>query len=248
MQQEALRTVGHDEIRFLVATDVHLGHKEMHPIRKNDSYEGMEEVFENAATHEVDFLLLGGDLFDEVNPSKECYFRCMNIFGDNVFGKKQGNLEVSLNGEPYRCNFTSKKVNVSLPVFTIHGNHDYPNNEFGKISICDLLHESNYLNYFGKQLSLHKIVIRPLLITKSNCKTKIALYGLGYIKDPILNDLFESGKAEFEKPRGDLKEYFVVFVFHQNRYKKKIKTGVPLSSSFRQEYIPEWVNLTIWGH
>lgn len=26
------------EIRFLVATDVHLGHKEKHPIRRDDSY------------------------------------------------------------------------------------------------------------------------------------------------------------------------------------------------------------------
>ena len=27
-----------DSIRFLVATDIHLGHKENHPVRKNDSF------------------------------------------------------------------------------------------------------------------------------------------------------------------------------------------------------------------
>jgi double-strand break repair protein MRE11 len=59
-----------DGIRFLVATDVHLGHREKHPVRHNDSYEGLEEVIEHAKAQKVDFLLLGGDLFDEVNPSK----------------------------------------------------------------------------------------------------------------------------------------------------------------------------------
>jgi double-strand break repair protein MRE11 len=59
-----------EEIRFLVATDVHLGHKEKHSVRRNDSFEGFEEVLEKAKQQEVDFVLLGGDLFDEVNPSK----------------------------------------------------------------------------------------------------------------------------------------------------------------------------------
>lgn len=57
-------------IRFLVATDVHLGHQEKHPIRGGDSYEGFQEVIDQAKSNNVDFLLLGGDLFDEVNPSK----------------------------------------------------------------------------------------------------------------------------------------------------------------------------------
>ena len=57
-------------IRFIVATDVHLGHKEKHAVRNNDSFEAFKEVFANAKTEKVDFVLLGGDLFDEVNPSQ----------------------------------------------------------------------------------------------------------------------------------------------------------------------------------
>ena len=56
-------------LTFLVATDVHLGHKEKHPVRNNDSFEAFEEVLQMAKKKKVDFLLLGGDLFDEVNPS-----------------------------------------------------------------------------------------------------------------------------------------------------------------------------------
>ena len=58
------------EIRFLVATDVHLGHKEKHPVRKDDSFDAFQELLQKAKQQDVDFLLLGGDLFDEVNPSK----------------------------------------------------------------------------------------------------------------------------------------------------------------------------------
>lgn len=88
-----------NEIRFLVATDVHLGHKEKHPVRREDSFEGFKEVIETANKHQVDFLLLGGDLFDEVNPSKECFFRCLNILKSNVFGhEREVKIEVTLNG------------------------------------------------------------------------------------------------------------------------------------------------------
>ena len=71
---------------------------------------------------------------------------------------------------------------------------------------------------------------------------------MGYIKDPIINDLFAEDKAKFEKPPGELKEYTTIFVLHQNRFKKKGKVGVPLMSAFSPKNIPEWINLTLWGH
>jgi len=52
----------------------------------------------------------------------------------------------------------------------------------------------------------------------------------------------------FEPPIGNLKEYITIFVMHQNRYKKGFKTGVPIAKSFDPRNIPEWINLTIWGH
>ncbi len=84
-----------------------------------------------------------------------------------------------------------------MPIFTIHGNHDYPNNDFGKISICDLLHVSNYANYFGKHTCLTEVVVKPIIIEKQNVRKKVAVYGLGYIKDSALNDLFDQKKVKF---------------------------------------------------
>ena len=65
------------------------------------------------------------------------------------------------------------------------------------MSICDLLHISNYANYFGKHTDLKEIVIKPLMIEKNGAKMKIAIYGLGYIKDTVLNNLFEEKKVKF---------------------------------------------------
>jgi double-strand break repair protein MRE11 len=162
----------------------------------------------------------------------------LNTLSSNVFGTRELKLEVTLNGEPYRTNWSSNNINIALPIFTIHGNHDYPTNEFGKISACDLLQASNYVNYFGKHLNLKQIVIRPLIITKAGSQTKIALYGLGYIKDQILNELFEEKRVAFEQPEGDLSDFFCVFVFHQNRYKKGFKAGSPIHQSFNPRNIP----------
>lgn len=98
----------------------------------------------------MDFLLLGGDLFDEVNPSQKTIFKCLTYLRDSIFGDKQ--LEIRVKG--IVPNFSNVNLNISLPIFTIHGNHDYPSNDFGKISVCDLLHASNYVNYFGKHLNI----------------------------------------------------------------------------------------------
>ena len=90
-------------------------------------------------------------------------------------------------------------MSVKLPVFTIHGNHDYPCNDFGRLSICDLLHVSNYANYFGKHTDLEKVVISPIIIEKEGLGTKVAIYGLGYIRDPVLNEMFDQNRVTFEK-------------------------------------------------
>lgn len=84
---------------------------------------------------------------------------------------------------------------MSLPIFTIHGNHDYPSNDFGKISVCDLLHASNYVNYFGKHINIStqgvkQILVKPLIFQKKGSSTRLAIYGLGYIKDHKLHKIF----------------------------------------------------------
>lgn len=48
-----------------------------------------------------------------------------------------------------RVNFESSNVNVGLPIFTIHGNHDDPAGA-NSLSAVDLLSTTSLVNYFGK--------------------------------------------------------------------------------------------------
>lgn len=123
-------------IRVLVSTDNHLGHKENHPQRGNDSFEAFEEVLQIAREESVDFLLLGGDLFHDVNPSKETMHKCINLLRSNIFGDR----EVSIRLRNFTPNFADPNINIDLPVFIIHGNHDYPSSE-KNISTLDILSE-----------------------------------------------------------------------------------------------------------
>jgi double-strand break repair protein MRE11 len=46
-------------------------------------------------------------------------------------------------------NFDNPNLNVGLPVFTIHGNHDDPSGA-DNLSAVDLLSACGLVNYFGK--------------------------------------------------------------------------------------------------
>ncbi len=83
-------------------------------------------------------------------------YKCMKLLNGYVFGEKISGIEVTGVGryKGYQPNFSDENKRVSLPIFSIHGNHDYPSNDFGRLSINDLLHTTHYLNYFGKQLDL----------------------------------------------------------------------------------------------
>jgi double-strand break repair protein MRE11 len=46
-------------------------------------------------------------------------------------------------------NFDNPNLNIGLPVFTIHGNHDDPSGA-DNLSAVDLLSTCGLVNYFGK--------------------------------------------------------------------------------------------------
>ena len=46
-------------------------------------------------------------------------------------------------------NYENPNLNIGLPVFSIHGNHDDPSG-LGGHSCLDLVHEAGLANYFGK--------------------------------------------------------------------------------------------------
>ena len=54
------------------------------------------------------------------------------------------------------ANFEDMNMNVGLPVFAIHGNHDDPTRDGGMSSFAalDILSAANLINYFGTFIHL----------------------------------------------------------------------------------------------
>ena len=83
---------------------------------------------------------------------------------------------------------------VKMPIFTIHGNHDKPVG-LEMHGSMDQLSVNNYINYFGKVRDIENIEVDPILLVKG--QTKIALYGIGNMKDLRLNLALQQGKVKF---------------------------------------------------
>ena len=84
------------------------------------------------------------------------------------------------------------------------------------LSALDILAASNLVNYFGKTDDINDIEISPILL-KKGC-TKVALYGLGNIRDERLVHTWKSKKkVKWLRPAQDQEEWFNLFTMHQNR-------------------------------
>lgn len=233
-----------DTIKILVASDIHLGYNEKDVIRGEDSFIAFEEVLQHALENDVDAIILGGDLFHIANPSTNTLNRCSRLLKTYLLGDKPIKLEfLSDQNENFleslnrTVNYEDPNMNIAIPVFTIHGNHDDPSG-FGRISSLDLLSTNGYVNYFGKWTDLTKINISPILLKKG--ESKMALYGLSYISDARLARLFNEAKVFLEKPEDS--DWFNVMVVHQNRADRGPKNYLPEKS------LPGFLDLVIWGH
>lgn len=89
-------------------------------------------------------------------------------------------------------NYEDPNLNISIPVFSIHGNHDDPTGQ-RQVSAVDLLATTGLVNYFGRWNNHETVEIEPILLKKG--QTKLALYGLSHIKDERLGRLFLDKKV-----------------------------------------------------
>ena len=224
--------------RIMIASDTHLGYLENDQIRGDDSFNSFEEILKVTRSEGVDFLLIAGDLFHHHNPSKKTIIRTSNILQKYVYGQKEHKFEVYC----YEPNFKNENLFVEIPVFIIHGNHDDPSG-FENFSSIDIF-SNKEMNYFGKVNNYEQFDLLPILFIKG--KTKIALYGIGYIKDERLFLALQNKKVNFHRPE-DYKSWFNILIVHQNRFKghnigKNKKTYLP------ESFIPSFFDLVIWGH
>ena len=112
-----------DILRILIATDNHLGYGEKVPIRADDSFVTFDEILEVALENDVDFVLLGGDLFHENKPSRQAYMKCMDILRKRCLGDRPISFQLVSDAKQNfgHCN-GRKDVNYTDPNMNI-GNY-----------------------------------------------------------------------------------------------------------------------------
>ncbi|KAF3847720.1 hypothetical protein F7725_020748 [Dissostichus mawsoni] len=235
-----------DTFKILIATDIHLGYLEKDAIRGNDSFNTLEEILKCAKTNQVDFILLGGDLFHENKPSRRCLHTCITMLRRYCMGDKPINFnilsdqKVNFNTTQFPwVNYQDENLNISIPAFSIHGNHDDPTGAEGLCAL-DLISASGLVNHFGHSHSVEKIEISPILMQKGI--TKLALFGLGSIPDERLYRMFVNKQVTMLRPKEDQDEWFNLFTIHQNRSKHGPTNYIP------EQFLDDFIDLVVWGH
>ncbi|XP_020038982.1 double-strand break repair protein MRE11 isoform X2 [Castor canadensis] len=215
-------------------------------VRGNDTFVTLDEILRLAQENEVDFILLGGDLFHENKPSRKTLHTCLELLRKYCMGDRPVQFEIisdqsvnfGFSKFPW-VNYQDSNLNISIPVFSIHGNHDDPT---GADALCalDILSCAGFVNHFGRSMSVEKIDISPVLLQKGS--TKIALYGLGSIPDERLYRMFVNKKVTMLRPKEDENSWFNLFVIHQNRSKHGSTNFIP------EQFLDDFIDLIIWGH
>lgn len=233
-------------LRVLIATDNHLGYCEKDPIRNLDSFRTFDEIFQIAVDNQVDMVLLGGDLFHDNKPSRSAYYKCCQTLRKYCLGNQPVRFEVlsdqKINFPDTGCvNYEDANYNICLPVFAIHGNHDDPAGR-GGFSAMDLLNKCALLNYFGKAMKPDAIENYPILLAKGS--TKVALYGMGNIRDERLHRTFMDQNVRWVRPAESKDDWFNLCVIHQNR----VRHSSLQKNWIADKMLPNFLDMVIWAH
>lgn len=190
-------------------------------------------------------VLLAGDLFHDNKPSRKAMYQVMRSLRMNCLGDKPCELEMLsdasdvFGGAFNHVNYEDPDINVAIPVFSIHGNHDDPSGD-GHFCSLDLLQVSGLLNYFGRTPESDNIAVKPVLLQKG--QTKLALYGMSNVRDERLFRTFRDGNVRFYKPGVQQSDWFNIMAVHQNHHAHNETGYLP------ENFLPEFLDLVIWGH
>ena len=100
------------------------------------------------------------------------------------------------------------------------------------------------------------IAVKPVLLRKGN--SKLALYGIGNVKDQRMHFELRSNRVRMFMPR-DKDDWFNILLLHQNRYvlltlvQRNVDVTLHSVPRAPQNFVPEGmfddsVDLVVWGH
>ena len=153
-------------------------------------------------------------------------------------------------------NYEDPDINVAIPVFSIHGNHDDPsgvksclpttassdahNSQEGHLAALDILQMSGLINYYGRTPESDNVLVKPVLLQKGN--TKLALYGMSNVRDERLFRTFRDGNVKFFQPGTQKGDWFNLMSVHQNHHAYTETGYLP------EHFLPDFLDLVVWGH
>ena len=236
---------GPNTISILITTDNHVGYHENDPIRGDDSGKTFEEITRIAKERDVDMVVQGGDLFHVNKPSKKSLYQVMKSLRSNCLGDRP--CELQLISDPSMAltldfpgvNYEDANLNIGVPVFAISGNHDDATGDSLLLPL-DILAASGLVNYFGKVVNNEDITVAPLLFKKGT--TKLALYGIGNVKDERLHRVFRDNKATFLRSADEPDSWFNFLCVHQNHVAHTRTSYIP------ENFLPKFMDFILWGH
>ena len=159
------------EVKFIHAADLHLGsvfsgfqhmHGAIYDKLKNSGYTALTKLVDKAIQERVDFVIFAGDIYDN----------------------EERNLKAQLKfkSEMERLN------HHSIPVYLIHGNHDFVKGNYFDISLPANVH------VYGCEVEVKQFV-------KESDGTTVNLYGFSYEKrhilDRVIQDYEKVGSSDY---------------------------------------------------
>ncbi|WP_139891501.1 DNA repair exonuclease [Bacillus sp. E214] len=158
-------------VKFIHAADLHLGsvfsgfqhmHSAIYDKIKNSGYSALTRLVDTAIQERIDFVIFAGDIYDNEE---------RNLKAQLKFKAEMERLE-----------------NYSIPVYLIHGNHDYMNGNYFDISLPANVH------LYGREVEVKQFI-------KENDATTVNLYGFSYdkrhIHDRVIQEYKKADDADY---------------------------------------------------
>ncbi|KAI8848999.1 Mre11 DNA-binding presumed domain-containing protein [Chytridium lagenaria] len=210
--------------RILIATDNHLGYLEKDPVRGDDSFNSFEEILATAVERDVGYGFGGGcGSFHDNKPSRKCLHTTMSLLRKYSMGSRNCYLNFEV------VNYQDPNLNISMPIFSIHGNHDDPSG-VGREFMCPRYSQHSWIyQLLWQQRDVDDVKLTPILLQKGN--VKLGLYGLGNIRDERLHRTFLKKKVAFLRPIDGADE---------------VKHGA--TNYIPEEFLEDFLDIVVWGH
>lgn len=169
-----------------IISDTHLGAFSLDQELNKDPFEAFEEALDILVKNGADLILHAGDFYHKGDPPPWIQHEATSILRSKITGAKP-TLKV-LEGE---VNFEAEDVNISVPLFLIHGTHDRPVGRPAPGPPFQHLVAAGYANYIDIDRA-NSFASRYIVLEKGG--VKVLVTGVGHRPEGYINaSILEQG-------------------------------------------------------